>query len=98
MAPSVLSIRHSLKFGRGLTPKQRRVASIANAVSPYLFLIWAQHALEKGDISRGVRMVATCVKEVTKVQFAWRRLDRERTFVERFANTVDASETGFAIR
>lgn len=98
MAPSVLSIRHSLKFGRGLTPKQRRVASIANAVSPYLFLIWAQHALEKGDISRGVRMVATCVKEVTKVQLAWRRLDRERTFVERFANTVDASETGFAIR
>ena len=98
MAPSVLSIRHSLKFGRGLTPAQRRVASIANAVSPYLFLIWAQHALEKGDISRGVRMVATCVKEVTKVQLAWRRLDRERTFVERFANTVDASETGFAIR
>ena len=98
MAPSVLSIRHSLKFGRDLTPAQRRVASIANAVSPYLFLIWAQHALEKGDISRGVRMVATCVKEVTKVQLAWRRLDRERTFVERFANTVDASETGFAIR
>jgi glycosyltransferase involved in cell wall biosynthesis len=41
MAPSVLSIRHSLKFGRDLTPAQRRVASIANAVSPYLFLIWA---------------------------------------------------------
>ena len=98
MAPSVLSIRHSLKFGRGLTPAQRRVASIANAVSPYLFLIWAQRALSRGDISEGVRMVVTCAKEVTKVQLAWRSLDRERTFVERFANTVDASETGFAIR
>ena len=98
MAPSVLSIRHSLKFGRGLKPAQRRVACIANAVSPYLFLIWAQRAPSRGDITEGVRMVVTCAKEVTKVQLAWRSLYRERTFVERFSNTVDASETGFSIR
>ena len=98
MAPSVLSIRHSLKFGRGLTPAQRRVASIANAVSPYLFLIWAQRALSRGDIRVGVQLLVTCVKEVTKVQLAWRRLDRDRTFVERYASTVEPGETGFAIR
>lgn len=98
MAPSVLSIRHSLKFGRGLTPAQRRVASIANAVSPYLFLIWAQRALSRGDIRVGVQLLVTCAKEVTKVQLAWRRLDRDRTFVERYASTVEPSETGFAIR
>ena len=98
MAPSVLSIRHSLKFGRGLTPAQRRVASIANAVSPYLFLIWAQRALSRGDIRVGVQLLVTCAKEVTKVQLAWRRLDRDRTFVERYASTVEPGETGFAIR
>ena len=98
MAPSVLSIRHSLKFGRGLTPAQRRVASIANAVSPYLFLIWAQRALSSGDIRVGVQLIVTCAKEVTKVQLAWRRLDRDRTFVERYASTVEPGDTGFAIR
>jgi glycosyltransferase involved in cell wall biosynthesis len=98
MAPSVLSIRHSLKFGRGLTPAQRRVASIANAVSPYLFLIWAQRALSRGDIRVGVQLIVTCAKEVTKVQLAWRRLDRDRTFVERYASTVEPGDTGFAIR
>jgi glycosyltransferase involved in cell wall biosynthesis len=98
MAPSVLSIRHSLKFGRDLTPAQRRVASIANAVSPYLFLLWAQQALSRGDIRVGVQLIVTCAKEVTKVQLAWRRLDRDRTFVERYASTVESGDTGFAIR
>jgi len=98
MAPSVLSIRHSLKFGRDLTPAQRRVASIANAVSPYLFLIWAQRALSRGDIRVGVQLLVTCAKEVTKVQLAWRQLDRDRTFVERYALTVESADTGFAIR
>jgi hypothetical protein len=98
MAPSVLSIRHSLKFGRDLTPAQRRVASIANAVSPYLFLIWAQQALSRGDIRVGVQLIVTCAKEVTKVQLAWQQLDRDRTFVERYANQVDVNETGFAVR
>jgi len=98
MAPSVLSIRHSLKFGRDLTPAQRRVASIANAVSPYLFLIWAQQALSRGDIRVGVQLIVTCAKEATKVQLAWRQLDRDRTFVERYALAVDSGDTGFAIR
>jgi hypothetical protein len=98
MAPSVLSIRHSLKFGRDLTPAQRRVASIANAVSPYLFLIWAQRALSRGDIRVGVQLLVTFAKELTKVQLAWRQLDRDRTFVERYALTVESGDTGFAIR
>ena len=98
MAPSVLSIRHSLKFGRDLTPAQRRVASIANAVSPYLFILWAERAFARKDISEALRLALVCIKEAIKAQHSWRRLDRERTFVERFANTVDAAETGFAIR
>jgi len=98
MAPSVLSIRYSLKFGRGLTPAQRRVARIANAVSPYLFILWADRAFARGDISEALRLTLVCIKEAIEAQRSWRRLDRERTFVEKFANTVDASETGFAIR
>lgn len=98
MAPSVLTIRHSLKYGRNLSAVQRRVASIANTVSPYLFLLWAQRAFTRKDTAEGLRLLATCMKEAIKAQVSWRRLDRERTFVERFASTVDASETGFAIR
>lgn len=98
MAPSVLSIRHSLKYGRNLNTQQRRVANIANTVSPYLFLIWAQRAFARKDIGEGFRLIVTCIKEVIKAQVSWRRLDRERTFVERFASSTDASETGFAIR
>ena len=98
MAPSVLSIRHSLKFGRNLNPAQRRIAGIANSVSPYLFLVWAQRAFARKDLREGLRLVVVCLKEAIKAQRSWRRLDRERTFVERFASTVDASETGFAIR
>ena len=98
MAPSVLSIRHSLKFGRDLTPAQRRVAVIANAVSPYLFFLWAQRAFSRKDVREGMRLSIVCCKEAIKAQLSWRRLDPERTFVERFATTVDASETGFAIR
>jgi glycosyltransferase involved in cell wall biosynthesis len=97
MAPSVMSIRHSLKFGRDLTPVQRRIAAIANAVSPYLFLVWAQRAMANGNIRRGVHLAAVCVKEVLKAQVTWRVLDRDRSFVERYANSVDASDTGFAV-
>lgn len=97
MAPSVMSIRHSLKFGRDLTSAQRRIAAIANAVSPYLFLMWAQRAMANGDIRRGVHLAVVCVKEVLKAQVTWRVLDRDRSFVERYANSVDASDTGFAV-
>ena len=98
MAPSVLSIRHSLKFGRGLTPAQRRVASIANAVSPYLFILWAERAFARKDVREACRLSLVCVKEAIKAQRLWRRLDRDRTFVERYASTVEPGDTGFAIR
>ena len=98
MAPSVLSIRHSLKFGRGLTPAQRRVASIANAVSPYLFILWAERAFARKDVREACRLSLVCVKEAIKAQRLWRRLDCDRTFVERYASTVEPGDTGFAIR
>ena len=98
LEPSVLSIRHSLKFGRDLTSGQRRVASIANAVSPYLFILWAERAFARKDVREACHLSLVCVKEAIKAQRSWQRLDRERTFVEKFANTVDAFETGFAIR
>jgi len=98
MAPSVMSIRHSLKFGRNLTPEQRRISFIANMVSPYLFLLWAKRAWIKGDARGSMHLAIVCAKETIKAQLTWRRLDPDRTFVERFATTVDASETGFAIR
>ena len=46
----------------------------------------------------GVQLIVTCAKEATKVQLAWRQLDRDRTFVERYALTVESGDTGFAIR
>lgn len=98
LAPSVMSIRHSLKFGRDLTPVQRRVARIASAVSPYLYIIWAQSAFSRKEISEGVRLSVWCLKEFIKTQLMWRKLDRQRSFVERYANQGDVSETGFAVR
>jgi glycosyltransferase involved in cell wall biosynthesis len=97
MAPSVMSIRHSLKFGRDLTPAQRRIAAIANAVSPYLFLMWAQRAMANGDIRKGVHFAAVCAKEALKAQVTWRGLDRDRSFVERYAILGDAIDNGFAV-
>jgi len=98
MAPSVLSIRHSLKYERELSPAQRRVASVANAVSPYLFLLWAQRAFARRDVREGIRLVVVCVKEAMKAQLNWRRLKKERTFVEQYAKVVDVAETGFAVQ
>lgn len=98
MAPSVLSIRHSLKYERELTPAQRRVASVANAVSPYLFLLWAQRAFARRDVREGIRLVVVCVKEAMKAQLNWRRLKKVRTFAEQYAKVVDVTETGFAVQ
>ena len=98
LAPSVMSIRHSLKYGRNLTPVQRRVAFIANAVSPYLYVIWAQSAFARKDFAEGIRLSIWCIKELIKTQLMWRQLDHDRSFVERYANQVDVSETGFAVR
>jgi hypothetical protein len=77
---------------------QRRVATIASAVSPYLYIIWAQSAFSRKDYSEGVRLSVWCLKEFIKTQLMWRQLDRQRSFVERYANQVDVNETGFAIR
>jgi glycosyltransferase involved in cell wall biosynthesis len=97
-APSVLSIRQSLKFGRDLTSGQRRVAGIANAVSPYIFILGAYRAFICKNVREGLRLTLFSAKQVLKVHLTWRRLDRERTFVERLTNIGDSSETGFAIR
>ena len=98
LEPSVLSIRHSLKYGRGLTSGQRRVASIANAVSPYIFILWAYRAFCRKDLEAGFSLTLFSAKQAVKVNLNWFRLDPGRTFVDRFTNTGDASETGFAIR
>jgi glycosyltransferase involved in cell wall biosynthesis len=97
-APSVLSIRHSLKFGRDLNSGQRRVASIANAVSPYIFILGAYRAFICKNVREGLRLTLFSAKQAIKVHLTWRRLDRDRTFVERLTNIGDSSETGFAIR
>jgi hypothetical protein len=49
-------------------------------------------------VREACRLSLVCVKEAIKAQRLWRRLDRDRTFVERYASTVDPGETGFAIR
>lgn len=97
MAPSVMSIRHSLKFGRNLTAAQRRISFIANTVSPYLFLLWAKRAWKTGDTRGSLHLAIVCAKEAVKAQVTWLRLNPQRSFVERYASQVDAGESGFAV-
>ena len=77
---------------------QRRVAYIASAVSPYLYFVWAQRAFARKDFSEGIRLTLWCMKELIKTQLMRRQLNHQRSFVERYANQVDVSETGFAVR
>jgi hypothetical protein len=77
---------------------QRRVARIASAVSPFQYIVWAQSAFARKDFAQGIRLSIWCIKELIKTQLMWRQLDHERSFDERYANQVDVTETGFAVR